>query len=90
MTRFHSTVLLLVGTLLFSFTCPCPAEEQDAVLFHRDPQSSLILSFPPAEGWSAEQLALAMLYAREAGASAVVVLHDGHLVLEWGRRRCAS
>ena len=59
------------------------ADGPETSLYHKDPKTSLVTTFPPAKGWSAEKLALAMLYAREAGATAVVVLHEGHLVLEW-------
>ncbi|THB72420.1 MAG: class C beta-lactamase-related serine hydrolase [Desulfobulbaceae bacterium] len=38
----------------------------------------------PKEEWSKEKLALAMLYADEIGSSAVIVLHKGALVQEWG------
>jgi CubicO group peptidase (beta-lactamase class C family) len=47
--------------------------------------SSLRYSFPVSEGWSSEKLSRAMLYAQELGSSAIVVLHKGELVLEWGR-----
>jgi len=47
--------------------------------------ASLRSTFPVAEGWSSEKLAHAMLYAHELGSSAVIVLHDGELVLEWGK-----
>jgi CubicO group peptidase (beta-lactamase class C family) len=79
-----STLVLFLMTITCFRAGDVWAEEAVADLFRRDPGKSLSLSFPPAEGWSAEKLALAMLYAREAGASAVVVLHNGHLVLEWG------
>ena len=46
---------------------------------------SLKASFSPTDEWSVEKLAQAMLYAEEIGSSAVVVLHKGRLVLEWGR-----
>ena len=47
--------------------------------------SSLRYSFPIAENWSFEKLSRALLYAREIGSTAVVVMHDGQLVLEWGK-----
>lgn len=50
----------------------------------RDSAKSLQDTFTVAEGWSSEKLALAMLYAKEVGSSAVIVLHKGKLVLEWG------
>lgn len=47
--------------------------------------TSLRYSFPISEDWSREKLSDAMLYAQEIGSSAVIVIHDGKLVLEWGR-----
>ena len=36
------------------------------------------------ENWSKEKLALAMLYAEDIGSSAIMVLHKGEVVLDWG------
>ncbi len=47
--------------------------------------ASLQYSFPVAQGWSFEKLSRALLYAREIGSTAVIVLHDGKVVLEWGK-----
>lgn len=47
--------------------------------------SSLQYSFPVAQDWSFEKLSRALLYAQEINSTAVVVLYDGQLVLEWGR-----
>ena len=47
--------------------------------------ASLRYSFPVSEGWSKDTLSSAMLYAQEIGSSAVIVMHDGKLVLEWGK-----
>ena len=47
--------------------------------------ASLRYSFPVAEDWSFEKLSRALLYAQEIGSTAVIVLHDGKLVLEWGK-----
>jgi CubicO group peptidase (beta-lactamase class C family) len=47
--------------------------------------ASLQYSFPVAQGWSFEKLSRALLYAREIGSTAVIVLHDGKVVLEWGQ-----
>jgi CubicO group peptidase (beta-lactamase class C family) len=85
MTTYRVLSLLTLCTFLaFLPGDGIPAEAPASDLYRHDPRASLALSFPPAEGWSAEKLALAMLYASEAGASAVVVLHEGRLVLEWG------
>ncbi|MCP3891494.1 MAG: serine hydrolase [Desulfobulbaceae bacterium] len=51
----------------------------------KEDYSSLRYSFPIAENWSFEKLSRALLYAREIGSTAVVVMHDGQLVLEWGK-----
>jgi CubicO group peptidase (beta-lactamase class C family) len=50
----------------------------------KDSAKSLQGTFTVDEGWSNEKLAIAMLYAQEVGSSAVIVLHQGKLVLEWG------
>lgn len=47
--------------------------------------ASLQYSFPVAQTWSFEKLSRALLYAQEIGSTAVIVLHDGKLVLEWGK-----
>ena len=61
------------------------AESEHSGGLIKEDYGSLRYSFPVAEGWSFERLARALLYAEEIGSSAVVVLHDGQLVLEWGR-----
>ena len=54
-------------------------------LLKQDHELSLQRTFPPADQWSIEKLAKAMLYAEQIGSSAVIVLHQGRLVLEWGK-----
>ena len=53
-------------------------------LFIKDDLASLRQSFPLSDNWSSEKLSAALMYAHEIGSSAVVILHDGHLVAEWG------
>lgn len=60
-----------------------------SVLFGEDllpvPEAiSLAGTFPPAEGWSNSALDEARRFAQERGATAVVVIHQGRLVAEWG------
>ena len=50
----------------------------------KEDYGSLRYSFPLADGWSFEKLARALLYAKEIGSSAVIVLHEGKLAAEWG------
>ncbi|MCP3928019.1 MAG: serine hydrolase [Bacteroidetes bacterium] len=50
-----------------------------------DPSHSLQQSFPSVQAWSFEKLARAFYFAEEAGSTAVVVLHKGQLVAEWGK-----
>jgi hypothetical protein len=50
-----------------------------------EPALSLAAEFGTANGWSGATLAQARGYARNAGFTSVVVLHDGKLVAEWGR-----
>ncbi|NUM54067.1 MAG: serine hydrolase [Candidatus Hydrogenedentes bacterium] len=49
-----------------------------------DNDQSLAKTFPLASGWSAEKLAEAREYANRIGSAAVIVIHDGNLVAEWG------
>lgn len=46
---------------------------------------SLKFHFPLAQEWDRERLLLASEYASKIGSSAVVVLHQGQLVMEWGK-----
>jgi len=61
------------------------AQEHDYGGLIRQDSASLKQSFPVSEDWSRDGLSRAMLYAQEIGSSAVVVLHEGKLVLEWGQ-----
>ncbi|MGI9537919.1 MAG: hypothetical protein ACR2PB_12675, partial [Desulfocapsaceae bacterium] len=61
------------------------AQEQQQSGFIKQDLASLQHSFPVSEDWSHDRLSRAMLYAQEIGSSAVIVLHDGKLVLEWGK-----
>ncbi len=49
------------------------------------PGPQLADEFPAASGWAADELATAREQAASSGAAAVVVLHRGRLVAEWGR-----
>ena len=60
------------------------AQENERSKFIKDDFASLSISFPVAKGWSNDKLLDAMLYAQDIGSSAVIILHDGKLVLEWG------
>jgi len=73
------TVLMQIGSQ------PISAHGQEQNGFIKDDFASLRYSFPIAENWSAEKLSQATLYAQEIGSSAVIVMHDGKLVLEWGK-----
>ncbi len=61
------------------------AQEHEQSGFIKEDLASLRHSFPLSEGWSQESLSRAMFYAQEIGSSAVIVMHDGKLVLEWGK-----
>lgn len=61
------------------------AQEPESSGLIKEDLASLRYSFPVSEGWSSEKLSSAMLYAQEIGSSAVIVMHDGKLVLEWGK-----
>jgi len=75
-------VPLLVLTTLFPQKAPAQNSLNGLV---KEDFASLQYSFPIAQDWSFEKLSRALLYAQEIGSTAVVVLHDGKLVLEWGR-----
>ena len=45
---------------------------------------SLAGTFPPAQGWSGAALDEARRFAKDSGATAVIVIHQGKLVAEWG------
>ena len=45
---------------------------------------SLRAAFPRADGWSEQRLEEARRFAEASGVSAIVVLHNGRLVAEWG------
>ena len=51
----------------------------------QDSEISLQGHFTLARGWEQEQLFLASEYARQIGSVAVIVLHQGQLVMEWGK-----
>ena len=46
--------------------------------------SSLRVDFPPASGWSPQELEAARVVADELGSTAVIAISDGRLVAEWG------
>lgn len=73
---------LTVAVLLMPPVCHAEPELSDSLI--KDDYGSLRYTFPVADGWSFEKLARALLYAEEIGSNAVVVLHDGQLVMEWG------
>ena len=47
-------------------------------------EASLSSVFPPANGWSSEQLGNAFNFAQDLGSSSVIVVSKGQLVAEWG------
>lgn len=77
--------VLIVAWLLFAGTGPAGAAG-DSTLTPVPPGSpdSLSRFFPPAEGFSAEGLDQARAYAKSIGSTAVIVIHKGRLVAEWG------
>lgn len=52
---------------------------------HIKKDESLLAYFERAEGWSNDSLLKAKKYAIEVGINAVVILHKGRLVAEWGK-----
>ena len=81
--RVILVTMLLVAPHLLPRTMWAQEQNQSGLI--KDDLASLRYSFPVAEGWSGEKLSQAMLYAHEIGSSAVIVMHDGKLVLEWGK-----
>ena len=51
----------------------------------QDSEISLEFHFPLAQGWDREQLLLTSEYASKIGSAAVVILHQGQLLMEWGK-----
>jgi len=80
-SRVYVTAILIVALQ----TVPQNIWAQEQNGFIKEDLASLRYSFPVAEDWSGEKLSYAMLYAQEIGSSAVIVMHDGKLVLEWGK-----
>jgi len=78
--------LLIISVCMLGVLYPqiSPAREDMNGLIKPDLRS-LQHSFPLAKDWSFEKLSRAMLHAEEAGSTAVIVLHKGRLVLEWGK-----
>jgi CubicO group peptidase (beta-lactamase class C family) len=56
----------------------------EAQNIHSDPAISLRTSFALAQGWDQEKLSQARQFAQKIGSTAVVVMHKGKLVAEWG------
>ena len=83
MFRFPAILLYIFYLILF-----CNEEVNAEVKYFsftkENPQISLSNTFPPAQGWPKAKLAEALLYLEEAGATAVIVIHHGQLVIEWG------
>lgn len=77
-------LILLVSLFNFLSWTSATAHSSQPHVIKGDSAKSLQRTFAPSEVWSSEKLALAMLYAEEVGSSAVIVLHQGKLVLEWG------
>jgi hypothetical protein len=79
--------LFLISVFFLASLCPSAsfAKKSRFGFVKDDPTHSLQRSFPPAEDWSLEKLTRAMVYAQEAGSTALVVLHKGRLVAEWGK-----
>lgn len=75
--------ILLIFLLLY-FCEHASAQVSQPPTLKKDSTQSLQQTFRAAEGWSNEKLALAMLKAEDIGSSAIIVLHQGKLVLEWG------
>ena len=51
----------------------------------QDSENSLKFHFPLAQGWEQERLLSAIEYAHQIGSTAVIVFHQGKLVMEWGK-----
>jgi len=81
--RFLLAAFIIIGLSMQSQDSWAQEYEQNG--FIKEDLASLRHSFPVAEDWSFENLSRAMLYAHEIGSSAVIILHDGKLVLEWGK-----
>ena len=81
--RGYSFFLLVVFSVALPPLSLCETNPADGLI--KSDFASLQYSFPVAKNWSFEKLSSALLYAEEIGSTAVIVLHDGKLVLEWGK-----
>lgn len=83
--------LLFLSVIGFFFIGPslpvnCSAAYKTADgIIKNNPAHSLQQSFITVRDWSFEKLARAFLYAEDIGSSAIIILHDGQLVAEWGQ-----
>ena len=85
MTPRKRCALMPACLILWIALClPLPGRAESACFIKSDPTKTLSRDFPPAQGWSCEKLCQALFYAQDAGATAVIILHKGHLVAEWG------
>ena len=80
--RFCISALAILTLQLQPYHLGVQAEELSG--FVKEDAASLRYSFPVAEHWSFKKLSRAVFFANEIGSSAVIVMHDGNLVLEWG------
>jgi len=84
-TRRRPVAALLAGLVLLAAVGRGPALAEPSPHLRADPKASLAAAFPPRQDWSADKLARARDLAVRIGSTAVIVVHDGGLVAEWGQ-----
>jgi len=82
-TRGYIPVLLIALFIIFPRATVAEPHLSSGLI--KDDFASLRYSFPARQDWSYEKLCRALLFAHDIGSTALVVLHDGQLVLEWGK-----
>ena len=84
--------LIVVLLLILLAAWPAPARAEVLAPVDPDRPDSLARVFPPAKGVSPQRLEEARSLAVSAGATSLIVLHQGRLVAEWGetaKRTCS-
>jgi len=75
---------ILLISLIISACSRCPFDESPGVITPSPSSDSLRTELGSADGWSESKLSLSLEYANEIGSSAIVILHEGKVVAEWG------
>lgn len=78
------SAMVFLALILPALACLAASTQTQNPNLKSDYSEFLRSIFPLAKGWSMEKKANTREYAEKIGSSAVVVIHDGRLVAEWG------